>query len=223
MASSPPRGRLTPLQHELLEAFFARDQRLFLTGGAALGGFHLEHRTTKDLDLFGFAGTDLDSAERTFGDAAASCGATLESLERHGDFRRLRASRGEESCLVELVVDRAPPLEREKLREGTVRLDSLREIMANKICTLLGRTEPKDLVDVKELLARGLDLRQALIDAETKDGAADAATLAWLLEDLRITADSGVPRGYDPVELDRFRADLAKQFRAIAFEHARKT
>jgi len=45
-------GRLTELQILVLEGFFARERAFFLTGGAALVGFHLGHRTTKDLDLF---------------------------------------------------------------------------------------------------------------------------------------------------------------------------
>jgi hypothetical protein len=43
-------SRLDPFQQELLAAFFAREQRFFLTGGAALAGFHLGHRETRDLD-----------------------------------------------------------------------------------------------------------------------------------------------------------------------------
>lgn len=50
MASSS--DKLTPLQRALLDAFFRQEQRFFLTGGAALAGFHLQHRTTLDLDLF---------------------------------------------------------------------------------------------------------------------------------------------------------------------------
>ena len=46
------RGRLSPLQHDRLTAFFAREDRFFLSGGAALAGFYLRHRETHDLDLF---------------------------------------------------------------------------------------------------------------------------------------------------------------------------
>ena len=45
-------SRLSALQAEVLRAFFARERDYFLTGGAALAGFHLGHRTTDDLDLF---------------------------------------------------------------------------------------------------------------------------------------------------------------------------
>ena len=43
---------LDNFQREILTAFFERQRGFFLTGGAALVGFHLKHRTTLDLDLF---------------------------------------------------------------------------------------------------------------------------------------------------------------------------
>ena len=46
------RGRLTPLQALVLEAFFGAEQEFFLSGDGALVGFHLEHRETTDLELF---------------------------------------------------------------------------------------------------------------------------------------------------------------------------
>jgi hypothetical protein len=51
MASFAP-SKLTSLQRDVLDAFFQRERGFFLTGGAALAGFHLGHRTTDDLDLF---------------------------------------------------------------------------------------------------------------------------------------------------------------------------
>ena len=51
MASSAP-SKLTALQRDVLDAFFQRERGFFLTGGAALAGFHLGHRATDDLDLF---------------------------------------------------------------------------------------------------------------------------------------------------------------------------
>ena len=55
MASSP--DRLSALQYDVLSAFFrAAPVGWFLTGGAALAGFWLKHRTTEDLDLFATEG-----------------------------------------------------------------------------------------------------------------------------------------------------------------------
>lgn len=43
---------LANLQKQFLKRFFTRETKFFLTGGAALVGFYLHHRQTKDLDLF---------------------------------------------------------------------------------------------------------------------------------------------------------------------------
>ncbi len=42
MASSPD-SPLTPLQRDVLRAFFGREHDFYLTGGAALAGYHLGH------------------------------------------------------------------------------------------------------------------------------------------------------------------------------------
>ena len=46
------RDMLTPHQNDLVNAFFRHGKGFFLTGGAALAGFHLHGRETSDLDLF---------------------------------------------------------------------------------------------------------------------------------------------------------------------------
>ena len=60
---SPPASRLTPFQREVLGAFFERAKGFYLTGGAALAGFHLGHRETHDLDLFTLVGPLTDGVE----------------------------------------------------------------------------------------------------------------------------------------------------------------
>src|SRR5437773_2130277 len=57
------KSQLSPLQEEILGAFFQREDRFFLTGGAALAGFHLMHRRTADLDLFTDGPDLLDAGE----------------------------------------------------------------------------------------------------------------------------------------------------------------
>lgn len=42
----------TPLKRDFLRAWFAEEQRFFLTGGSALALFYLDHRRSDDLDLF---------------------------------------------------------------------------------------------------------------------------------------------------------------------------
>jgi hypothetical protein len=220
MASSPPPSLLSPLQDELLRAFFRLEQGLFLTEGAALAGFYLGHRTTDDLDLFGMPGTDLDRAVRSLQEAATSVDATLVAKEIHPDFRRFLATRGDEPCVVDLVLDRSPAIDPEKIRFGDVRVDSPREIAANKICALLGRAEIKDLVDLHALLTGERTLESVLEDASRKDASADPATVAWVLSQIRIGPAAALPGGVDVTALLGFRDQSVKRLRAMAFVRA---
>lgn len=214
--SSPP-SRLTPLQIDLLQAFFAREQRFVLTGGAALSGFYFGHRETEDLDFFGRPGLDLQEAARTLAAAGTACGAQLEAVQTFPDFRRLLARRGEETCIVDLVIDRAPVVDSDKRLVGPIRIDPLREIAANKICTVLGRAQIKDVVDLKLILGSGIDLGASLADAAKKDAGVDPATLAWVLEQISISPDARLPGGVDPVVLDSFRRELVASLQRLAF------
>src|SRR5262245_59264856 len=132
MASFQPPNRLTSLQRQLLEAFFERESRMFLTGGGALAGFYFGHRDTEDLDLFTAQPLDLVDVTRTLEAAASACGARLEPITTYPEFRRSVAIRGDDRCVVDLVIDRAPMLDREKPLFGSIRVDSLREIADRK-------------------------------------------------------------------------------------------
>ncbi len=207
--------RLSRLQQDLLREFFARERRFVLTGGGALVGYHLRHRTSDDLDLFAKPPARVEEARRAIEAAAEALGAVVESLRVYPDFLRLLVRRAEESAVVDLVIDRSPGIdETEDVGDG-IRVHSLREIAANKVCALIGRAEVRDLVDLRAILARGIDLRSALSDAETKDGGVSAATLAWILDQIVIGEGAQLP-GVTGSELDAFRRDLVKRLRAIA-------
>ncbi len=213
-------GRLDALQRELLHAFFERERGFFLTGGAALVEFYLHHRNTKDLDLFGAPGVDLDRAERALRDAALSVRADVATLQRFAEFRRFSVQRQQESTIVDLAIDRVPALHAKRVI-GNIVVDSLEEIAANKLCTVLGRAEPRDLVDLMLILRTGVNLDSALSGAFAKNGGADAATLAWVVGQIRIGTEAVLPAGIAGAELESFRADLELRLRRLAFPDER--
>lgn len=223
MGSSPPPSKLTALQRDLLAGFFERERRFFLTGGGALAGFYFGHRQTDDLDFFSAPGPSLDDAARAIEGAAAACGASSESVRTFPEFRRLSISRGKETCIVDLVIDRAVMIEPTKMVFGDIRVDTLRDIAANKVCTLIGRSEIKDLVDLERLVAAGIDLETALADAQRKDGGADPASVAWVIDQITIGPNAALPGGVDPAQVLAFRDDLVKKLRAIAMTQVRRS
>ena len=103
--------------------------------------------------------------------------------------------------------------------DGTaIPVDARHEILVNKLCALLGRAEPRDLVDLRRLLEGGGDLATALRDAPRKDGGFSPLVLAWVLQStsLRKNAISaGMP--VDQADaLDAYRADLCERLVEMA-------
>jgi len=182
-----PASLLTPLQNQVLEAFFRREQRFFLSGGAALAGFHLAHRRTHDLDLFTTADI-IGEGERALALAAEALGATIEKIQTAPDFRRRIVRRGEEAVVVDLVRDRTPQGPMPKQSFGDIRVDPPQEILANKLCALLSRSELRDLIDVYALEQAGFPVEDALPLAEKKDAGLTPAQLAWVLSQIDLAS-----------------------------------
>ncbi len=181
--------RLTPLQRRILRALAGRFTPPWtLTGGAALAGFHLKHRSTRDLDLFWREQPVLGALPREVEEILRAAGLEVATVHAGGTFHQFRVSDGTDVCIVDLVAERAAPLERPLQAEvdgRPIHVDSPHEILVNKLCTLLGRAELRDLLDLKALLESGLDLGRALAAAPQKDAGFSPLTLAWVLKELK--------------------------------------
>lgn len=211
-----PHSRLTELQQRVLVTLAGMQPAWTLTGGAALAGVHLGHRTTRDLDLFWHGADSLaglhDDVERRL----AATGMQVDTLQTSPAFRQLRVSDGRAAIVVDLVADRVPTIEPPvwtQIGGVSVLVDTPHEILVNKLCALLGRTEPRDLIDVRDLLRSGLDLERALRDAPSKDSGFSPLTLSWVLRQPAMSlALSAV--GLDDAaraELLAFRQDLIER------------
>jgi hypothetical protein len=217
-----PDDKLTSLQKQLLRALAGLDPAWTLTGGAALALVHTRHRGTRDLDLFWRGRNQLGEVTGLVRDRIAGEGLAMETLQTAPAFVRLRVSDGCEVVVVDLVADPTPSVEDpvEFDWEGVrIRVDSARELVANKLCALLSRSELRDLVDLRALLDAGRDLRQGLADAPRKDSGSSPLVLAWVLHELPLRAlasAEGWPaaRVEDLVEFrDRLVATLTEEAR----------
>ena len=202
-----PRSRLTRLQVEVLEAFFRHEDRFYLTGGGALAGYHLGHRETHDLGLFTLSSA-IEDGVRALRSAATDVGASWREVRTAPEFRRVLLSRGDESVIVDLVFERSEQLRPDKPAHERVRVDPAEEIFANKLCTLLGRSEIRDLVDVRALEGLGLSLTEALEAGQRKDGGLTPAQLAWVLSQITIGEEASLPGGVTPLELRDYLRSL---------------
>ena len=180
-----PGDRLTPLQRRMLRVLAALQPPWTLTGGGALAGVHLGHRETRDLDLFWRRRAELGHSPREAEAALRADGLKVEVLRTAPAFAELRVGDGTNVCIVDLVAEPFGPVEapqRAEVEGVAFAVDTPHEILVNKLAALLSRSELRDLVDVKALLAAGGDLERALGDAPRKDAGFSPLTLAWVLK-----------------------------------------
>ena len=181
--------KLTPLQRRIVRVLATLTPPWTLTGGAALAGVHLGHRTTRDLDLFW---RDRLALGQTVSEALGLLRADrmdVVVLQTAPTFSELRVSQGAEVCVVDLVAEPFPPVEppeRAVIDGAAIAVDTKHEILAAKLTALLGRTELRDLVDVHALLAADIDLLAAVRDAPKNDAGFSAMTLAWVLHGFEV-------------------------------------
>lgn len=164
------------IHHDLLKDDF------FLTGGTALSVFYLHHRKSNDLDFFCLKPIDLSKMDFS-----------LKTIWKN-NYAKIKESPQFLSVLirqvkVDFVID---PLSFVETRERCylspqkfLLIDSIRNILSNKFCTIVSRTEPKDFIDFYGLYsALNLDsLASIYDDARFKDAIFDdPPTVAYQIE-----------------------------------------
>ncbi len=209
-------SKLGVLQQKFLQAFFTVEKRFFLTGGAALAGFYLGHRETHDLDLFTLADA-MDEGTRSVAVAAEGIGAKLESIQTSPDFRRFVLTLESEAVVIDLIRERVPQVVANKPVIGIMVVDPPEEILANKLCALLGRAEIRDLVDVRALELAGYSIEAALPAAALKDAGLTPGQLSWVLSQITLGEDLIPPGGVTVGELRKYLDALIIRLSSLAF------
>ena len=143
--------KLYLLQDKFLSWFHTMEYPFYLTGGTALGRFYLNHRFSEDLDFFvnndphyaAYVGEIKNRITSQFS-------VNIEQSLFADDYTRLFITEGDHALKVELINDvpyyAGKP---QKYTYGTV--DNLFNILANKLTSIVGRDEPKDLFDIIHL------------------------------------------------------------------------
>jgi hypothetical protein len=207
---------LTPLELAFLERIFASVPGVRLSGGGALA-VHLRHRRSLDLDLFVQEESTFRALLASLPAIATAVGGRLEILTDAPAFRRaLLAGPEGEAVRVDVVWDAGLPAH--PLRCGGFHIDPPGEILINKVCAILGRSELRDLVDLFFLERAGYRVLDALEAAKSRDAGLTPAGLAWAISQVpldRLPEGLLVPLTLD--ELHRFRDRLVEALQDLAF------
>ena len=205
-----PKDILSALQRDFLSFFFQGGPPFFLTGGTALSAFYLQHRYSEDLDLFTLDKDAFDRVSLYVADTAARLTASVASLQTAPQFHRYRLSRQEESVIVDFVHEVVPQVSADKNNFEGIVVDTLDDITANKICTVISRAEIKDYIDLYFLARAGYPLENYIALAQKKDGGVSRAMLAYILSEVRLLRVPGFMIA--PISL----GDLQEYFQSLA-------
>jgi hypothetical protein len=205
-------GSLDALQKRVL-TILAGFQPPFILGGGGALALYLAHRTTRDLDLFWEDADQLEAWPRAVRQRLIGAGLSVAVVQESPGFVRLRVADEESAINVDLVADPTERLERPTrliVAGAEVEAESLRDLLVNKLCALLSRSEVRDLVDVEALASYGVSLDDAIASAPRKDGGFSPLTLAWVLQqfDLASLSAAAGMTAEQSSDLDRFRLDL---------------
>jgi len=215
-------GRLSALQVRILHQLAGLQPAWTLTGGGALAGFHTRHRETRDLDLFFRDQQVLGSIVDDVRQRLELDGLQVTILRTSTMYSQLDVRDEGSSIVVDLVADPTPIAEQPLLTavgDREILVETPHQLLVNKLCALLSRSELRDLVDVRELLTSGEDLERALRDCPRQDAGFSPLTFGWSMRGLQIER-LGTALGVGQVEiraLEQFRDDLVDRVVAAAF------
>ncbi len=212
---------LTSGQDAFLNAFFTLTQEFYLTGGTALAGFYLGHRTSVDLDLFTQSDESFSQFEAIMADVARVLSCSIEAVRTTHYFKHYQAHMPDGPLTIHSAHDidvRVAPVR----KCGAVCVDSIEDITANKICALLGRAAMKDLTDLYFLDKAGFHIGEWLQQAQRKDGGLTRATLAYAFDQMTVDAlPTYVTRTITLEELVSFKTRIVDMLSGASFPSPR--
>lgn len=204
----------TPIQKVIFD-LFAKEKNLtekfYFTGGTALSAIYLHHRESEDLDFFSEKDFENEPVIEFINSLTSKIKAKLKVTIR--ERVRIFEFFSKDKLLIKVDFGYYPY---PRLKKGTnlqnVSVDSLLDIGANKIMTIMQRTTIKDYVDLYFLLKKNtfwdlLNHSQRKFNMEI-----DIMLLASNF--LRVTSFDYMPKMLVPLkltELQDFYKDLAKK------------
>ena len=209
---------LTPAQEQAIAAVAgeARLADFYLSGGTALAEYYLRHRISDDLDFFTYNDPDSiflhEFTDRLKGVLRAES-VRFERLHDRNQFHFILP--GQAELKVEFTRYHFELLEKLQIQNG-LRLDSLRDISANKLMALIDRFDPKDFVDLFFILQQA-SLEQVRKDAEKKFGISiDGIFLGGEMGKVRRV--EALPKMLKPLKLDELKAFFTEQAKKLSPE-----
>lgn len=209
---------LSAFERDILEAFFALDksEAFVLTGGAALAEFYFQHRRSNDLDLFTLDEQAFATVTQQVRTMAQTLGAEEKPTRALLTLNQVSLIRDGETVKIDFVRDSGPFFGQINL-QGSVRVDALENIGANKLLALFGRATFRDYIDLYIILQDGQFTFTHLLNlAKQKDLGLQEFYLAhWIHQQTaRLHSPPTLLKDIDLEEVKRYFLRLADELMA---------
>lgn len=177
---------LTDIQKKIFTHFknIPELDAFYLTRGTALSKFYLSHRKSDDLDFFTSEEELIQPFSLEIEEVLKKAGFIVERKRGFRSFVELAVSTDSEATIVHLALDsphRLDPLILAGEFPG-LKIDSLKDIAANKVLALFGRATLRDFVDVFFLIKEKFRKNELISMAQKKDPGFDLYWLATAFE-----------------------------------------
>jgi len=136
--------KLYSLQDKVLEIVFDTESEFYLTGGTALSRFYKAKRYSDDLDFFTNNSSRFNFAVKNILVELSKKFKIQKELDSR-DFIRIVV---DDLLQVDFVNDRVPRYKEPKALENGFIIDTVENILSNKLTAVIGRDNPKDIFDI---------------------------------------------------------------------------
>ena len=177
---------LPPSLKHLIEGFFSLQdwEGLYLTGGTCLAEYYFGHRLSMDMDLFTAREDIFREVITTFSVENILPGGKVEIIRSTPHLVQSMYSPHAE-CVpikIDLMLEVTPHLS-PPLKVGFVWIDSLEDLLANKLGCLIQRNDVKDYLDLYYLIPTShLTTKELIIHGQKKAGGLDPLIVAEQME-----------------------------------------
>jgi len=178
------------LQDRVLEIVFRIESEFYLTGGTCLSRFYQEKRYSDDLDFFTHNSKRFNYAVKNIVAELVNSFSVDYEVEAR-DFVRIRVNG---TLQVDFVNDRAKRYREPMVLGNGYKIDTIENILSNKLTAVLGRDNPKDIFDIY-LISQfyTIDWKEILLSAQEK--------LVFSVDDLIVRLKSFPPRLLQSINL----------------------
>ena len=136
--------KLYELQDKVLDVVFSVEDEFYLTGGTALSRFYQEKRYSDDLDFFTNSSNRFNYAVKNIISELLKDFEVEREIESR-DFIRVKINN---LLQVDFVNDRVPRYKEPSILKNGYKIDTIENILSNKITAVIGRDNPKDIFDI---------------------------------------------------------------------------